>query len=141
LTSRAFGFDVANKKIQIVGAGKTPISFTTRPDIAHYMAFTLTRLPVERLSNGAFTVEGEKATFIDVIGAFETVFGGKFEVVHLDVAETQKRVKELGPKAFVDFAFLAAELGMVDVGKNDNELAPGWKPLTVQQTLEKFFRQ
>ncbi|KAH7099996.1 NAD(P)-binding protein [Auriculariales sp. MPI-PUGE-AT-0066] len=137
----AFGFDIVNKKVSIVGEGKTPTSFTARPDVAHFMAFTLTHLPVARLNNAALTVEGEKATFLEVVAAFDDVFGPKFEVAHRDVDETQKRVKELGKAAFVDFAFLAAELGWVNVGENDNNLVPDWKPLTIRQTLEQFVKQ
>ena len=56
-----FGFDIAGGKIVIKGSGKPFVSFTTREDIASYLAFVLTSLPREKLEWRAFGIEGDRA--------------------------------------------------------------------------------
>lgn len=56
----AFGFDIAGEKIDIKGVGKAPVSFTTREDIASYLAYVLTSLPKKDLEWRAFKIEGDR---------------------------------------------------------------------------------
>jgi len=134
-----FGFDVAGKTITIVGRGNSKISFTTRPDIAHFTAYTLTRLPERQLRNAVLRVEGDKKTLLEIVPIFGQVFGGEFTAKHRDAAEVEKIVKEKGAAAFFDFILLSGERGEVDIGSNDNALVPGWTPLTVAEALKKHY--
>lgn len=56
----AFGFDIAGGKIDIKGVGNAPVSFTTREDIASYLAYVLTSLPKKSLEWRAFRIEGDR---------------------------------------------------------------------------------
>lgn len=54
------GFDAANGKAFIGGAGNAPMSFTARPDIARYVAYVLTTLPESKLEWKSFHIEGDR---------------------------------------------------------------------------------
>ncbi|KAF8146406.1 NAD(P)-binding protein [Mycena galopus ATCC 62051] len=49
-------------KIKVVGAGDTPVSFTSIPDITGFVAHILTTLPPSALENQIFRIEGERCT-------------------------------------------------------------------------------
>ena len=136
---RAFGLDIPNAKLTIVGDGTTPISFTARPDVAHFVAHTLTHLPPSSLHNATLQAEGEKATFVEVARAMEEVFGKPFEVVNVPVALAEEQSKAGGPKAFAAWIGLGMQRAYADVGVAENELVPGFKPLTVRESLQKHY--
>ncbi|TFK76170.1 NAD(P)-binding protein [Pluteus cervinus] len=56
----------ANKKVSIVGKGDTPISFTSRADIAGFLAHVLTTYPPEKLDDKVFRIEGDRATLLEL---------------------------------------------------------------------------
>ena len=82
-------------------------------------------------------MEGEKVSLTDVVKTFEGVHGGSFTVEHTSIAEAEQRVKDKGVAVFFDYISVLCEQGLFDVGQNDNALVPGWKPLTVRETLKK----
>lgn len=45
--------------MSVGGDGNKAISFTSRPDIARYLSYVLTRLPAEQLKNSTFTIAGD----------------------------------------------------------------------------------
>jgi hypothetical protein len=47
-------------KVTVPGIGDAPISFTGRSDIARYVGFVFTDLPVEKLEWKVFRLEGER---------------------------------------------------------------------------------
>ena len=53
---RFLGLDVTSGKAPVGGDGNKQISFTSRPDIARYLLYILTRLPAEQLNNRSFTI-------------------------------------------------------------------------------------
>ncbi|KAK7460421.1 hypothetical protein VKT23_009141 [Stygiomarasmius scandens] len=57
----AIGYD-ANQKVNILGKGETPISFTAEEDTAGFIAHITTTLPLSKLSNAHFRLEGERLT-------------------------------------------------------------------------------
>ncbi|KAH7099983.1 NAD(P)-binding protein, partial [Auriculariales sp. MPI-PUGE-AT-0066] len=134
-----FGFDVANKTLTIVGKGNTPISFTSRPDVAHFIAYTLTHLPEDKLQNATLGVEGDRRTLVSLKQTFEEVFGGEFKLVHRDTDEVAKLVQEKREAVFLDYILLSGELGEVQIDNAQNSLVPGWQPLTVAAALKKYF--
>ncbi|KAL0577976.1 hypothetical protein V5O48_004012 [Marasmius crinis-equi] len=55
-----------NGKVNIVGKGETPVSFTHEEDIGGYVAHVLTTLPPEELANRRFRIEGDNITFVEL---------------------------------------------------------------------------
>jgi hypothetical protein len=45
--------------VSVGGDGNTQISFTSRPDIAKYVSYVLTRLRPEQLKNRGFSIAGD----------------------------------------------------------------------------------
>ncbi|KAF8146402.1 hypothetical protein K438DRAFT_1869623 [Mycena galopus ATCC 62051] len=59
-------------KIKVVGAGDTPVSFTSVLDIAGFVAHILTTLPPSALENQVFRLEGERCTLSSLAAQFNT---------------------------------------------------------------------
>ena len=135
----SLGFDIPGKTIDIVGSGSTNVTFTTRPDIARFVAYTLTHLPENRLKNATFRIEGEKKTLRGLKPIFEQVFGGQFTIKAREAADVEKLIKEKGTGAFMDFLQLITEQGRLDVGAPDNALVPGFNPLSVADAIKKYY--
>ncbi|KAH7096415.1 NAD(P)-binding protein [Auriculariales sp. MPI-PUGE-AT-0066] len=133
------GFDIPNKTITIVGKGTTPISFTTRSDIADFVAYTLTRIPATKLENAAIGIEGDRRTLASLKQTFEEVIGGEFKLVHRDADEVAKVVREKREAAILDSVLLSAELGEHLTENPQNALYPEWKPLTVTEAIKKYY--
>ncbi|KAH7908212.1 hypothetical protein BJ138DRAFT_1158236 [Hygrophoropsis aurantiaca] len=53
-------------KFLIVGKGNTPISFTSIPEVAAYLAHVLTTVPRARLSNIELRIEGQRASLSEL---------------------------------------------------------------------------
>ncbi|KAJ7830733.1 hypothetical protein B0H14DRAFT_3087920 [Mycena olivaceomarginata] len=60
-----FGYS-DNKKFTIVGTGEAPVSFTSVPDIAGFVAYVLTTLPPSELENSIFRLEGDRLSLNDL---------------------------------------------------------------------------
>lgn len=131
------GIDIVGKTLTIVGNGNTGVSFTTRADVANYVAYTLTNLPEDRLKNATFRIEGEKKTLRELKPIFEQVFGGEFTIKTRDVADVEKLVREGGETAFMDSLLLITE--KEGLGPHDNAVVPGFTPLNVADTLKKYY--
>ncbi|KAK7460424.1 hypothetical protein VKT23_009143 [Stygiomarasmius scandens] len=56
-----FGYDT-NQKINILDKGEIPISLTALEDIGGFIAYALTTLPLSKLSNAHFRLEGDRLT-------------------------------------------------------------------------------
>ncbi|KAH7921243.1 NAD(P)-binding protein [Leucogyrophana mollusca] len=67
-------------KFHIVGKGNTPVSFTSIPDIAGYLAHVLTTLPPSQLADVQLRIEGERLTLNEVA----RLYGDKVPAVHVD---------------------------------------------------------
>ncbi|KAJ7459626.1 hypothetical protein B0H11DRAFT_2059333 [Mycena galericulata] len=65
-------------KIQIVGKGETPVSYTSVSDIAGFVAYVLTTLPPSKLEDRIFRLQGDRASLNDLGVQFKT------SVEHLD---------------------------------------------------------
>jgi hypothetical protein len=59
LKSRDYDLDITSGKISVGGDGSNPIPFTSRPDIARYLSYVLTRLPADQLKNRSFYIRGD----------------------------------------------------------------------------------
>ncbi|KAJ7246109.1 hypothetical protein B0H12DRAFT_1187384 [Mycena haematopus] len=56
-------------KMEIIGKGDTPISFTSLGDIAGFMAHVLTTLPPSQLENRILRLQGARATWNEIAAA------------------------------------------------------------------------
>ncbi|KAF5355329.1 hypothetical protein D9758_006053 [Tetrapyrgos nigripes] len=63
------GYD-ANQKINTIGKGETPISFTAQEDVGGFVAHVLTTLPLSQLSNSILRLEGERLTVRQIAERF-----------------------------------------------------------------------
>ncbi|KAJ7184464.1 hypothetical protein C8R46DRAFT_1064127 [Mycena filopes] len=61
-----------HNKIQIVGKGEAPASFTAIADIAGFVAHVLTTLPPAELENRVFRLEGERRSLKDLARLLNT---------------------------------------------------------------------
>ena len=123
----------------IIGEGKTPLTFTSRPDIARFVSYILTHLSPTSLHNVALRIEGDKLSFVQVAREMEKVFGKPFEVIVRPAAEVEEDVKSGGHKAWVAQVGLGLDKGWADVGTADNKLVPGFKAETVGEALRKYY--
>ncbi|KAF7341119.1 NmrA domain-containing protein [Mycena venus] len=65
-------------KFSIVGKGETPVSFTSIPDIAGFVAYVLTTLPPSELEDRILRLEGDRSNLKDIAAQF------KASVEHVD---------------------------------------------------------
>ena len=59
----------------IGGEGKSPISFTTRRDLARFVAHALTELPREKIEWRIFRIEGDRKSYLDIVVEWEEATG------------------------------------------------------------------
>lgn len=57
---RGRGYDFANGKATVLGTGDAEISFLSRPDIARYVGFIFTNLPIEKFEWKVFRLEADR---------------------------------------------------------------------------------
>ncbi|KAJ3935612.1 MAG: hypothetical protein NXY57DRAFT_989258 [Lentinula lateritia] len=55
-----------NGKINIIGSGHTPVTFTSEEDAGGFIAYVLTSLPSSSISNKIFRLEGDRASLQDI---------------------------------------------------------------------------
>ncbi|KAJ7464775.1 hypothetical protein B0H11DRAFT_2159783 [Mycena galericulata] len=65
------GFSI-NRKINVIGYGNMPCSFTASDDVSGFVAHVLTSLPPEELFNRTFRLEGDRSTLSDLAVIFRT---------------------------------------------------------------------
>ncbi|BGP39396.1 hypothetical protein JCM10449v2_003334 [Rhodotorula kratochvilovae] len=142
----AFDIDFAAGKATLFGTGGTPISWTTRRDVARFTAHhlsTLTALPPAS-SPEILRIEGSRASFLDVVAAFEALHPtrGKVEVAHIPLEEARAIARD------VEGDFVRSLLAYIRVkweegatvdedGKTElsNGLWPEWSAKTVKEVL------
>jgi len=129
------GFDLENGKFDIGGEGNSPLSFTTRPDIARYLAYVLTTLPPSKLEWRTFAIEGERLTFNEVISRYQAKTGKKLEVTYTSREVLQERLSK-NPADFLSFLKLVFDKGEGISGTElDNGEWPEWKPKKVLDVI------
>jgi hypothetical protein len=57
--SGMYGWHLEQGKIEILGDGAAPISWTYKPDVARYVVHALTTFPRETLEGGEFYIQGQ----------------------------------------------------------------------------------
>ncbi|VDC05070.1 unnamed protein product [Peniophora sp. CBMAI 1063] len=126
-----FDLDFKSGSVGVGGDGNAKASFTSRTDIARYVAYVLTALPPSESKNKTFRIEGERASLNEIFAAYEKKYGVKLQVKYTSVEELQKRVKE-NPQDIVSFWQSVMATGGSAVGSPlDNGLFPDWNPKPV----------
>ncbi|KAI0259733.1 NAD-P-binding protein [Gloeopeniophorella convolvens] len=125
--------DLASGKVTIGGDGNSLVSFTSRTDVARYVAYALTRLPIERLQNRAFSIAGDSTSFSEIFKQYEAKTARKLEITHIPVSELNEKLAE-NPQDIVSFLRkFWAVYGPLE--RLDNNLYPGWNPSSVANNL------
>jgi uncharacterized protein YbjT (DUF2867 family) len=88
--SPQLGFDVAAGKVRIYGAGREPISWVARDDVA---AFASAAVDSEEARNATLEIGGPEAiTPLDAVALFESVAGRRLEVENIDEETLRARL-------------------------------------------------
>jgi len=125
--------DIANGKVSLGGDGSKRIIFTSRPDIARYISYVLTRLPADQLKNRSFTLAGDIKSFNEIVKEYEGKTGKKVEVTYVPVSELDARLAS-NPQ---DLAAHLHKLWATADGhfETDNHLYPSWNPSSVVDNI------
>ncbi|EJD37903.1 NAD(P)-binding protein [Auricularia subglabra TFB-10046 SS5] len=133
--------DLTKKKFTIVGKGETKISLASRPDIGHFVAYSLTHLPPSQLEGAHYNIVGSRLTFREMLAVWEKKYGGPFEVVSRDRDAVLKAVEASGQgeAAELDYVLCLFERGQGNLEDNSSSLIPGWKPETYEEAVDKYY--
>ncbi|KAL7414113.1 hypothetical protein BDY24DRAFT_387670 [Mrakia frigida] len=126
-------------EIVIIGEGKTDISFTSRPDLAEFVAHVLTHLDPSLLTTlSTLPIEGSKACFLN-LSRILIAQNPSVKVVHESHETALKRFEEEGD--FMAFLKVSWDLGGLRSAERDEDLKnglwPEWKPRRVEEFLEE----
>jgi len=124
------GFDLANGKAVISGEGTSPISFTSRRDVARFLAHVLTTLPPGELDWRAFRIEGDHQSMNGLMAEYKKKSGKPLEITHRSRADLEQAVKD-SPLDVPSTLLLSWDKGEGVVGTPDqlsNPVWPEWNP-------------
>ncbi|BGP31462.1 hypothetical protein JCM10296v2_003226 [Rhodotorula toruloides] len=145
-TFNAFlGFDPTTGHIRLVGKGDTPISWTTRLDVARFLVHHLTTLtsfpsPSEP---AILRIEGDRKTYNQVVNIYRRLYPKQdVRVMYVPVEDAEKIAKDVQSdfiQSFIEFLLLSWEKGAtVDDGHElDNARWPEWNPKSVEAVLKE----
>jgi uncharacterized protein YbjT (DUF2867 family) len=140
------GLDFANKKVIITGSGQEEFSFTSRVDIARYVAHVLTHLSPSSLEWSIHRIEAFHVGGKQIVEAYEKVKKTKLEVVYRDVAEVKKRVSVDTPdfSELFDWLIVLWAQGWPNINglvgnPVTNHLFPEWNPESLDEVIEKYY--
>ncbi|KAI6005027.1 hypothetical protein F5J12DRAFT_121415 [Pisolithus orientalis] len=124
-------------KFLIKGSGNEPLSLTAIPDVGEYLAYVLTTLPIEQLSNAELRIQGERSTLRELSKLYDAPV--EFvESIPKDIprADGREWLQAYTAKGAMSTGY------DITVGKDDPELAgsanklfPGFHFKTVKETL------
>ncbi|KAH8999533.1 NAD-P-binding protein [Lactarius akahatsu] len=126
--------DVTSGKVSIGGDGSKPIPFTSRLDIARYISYVLTHLPVDQLENRSFTITGDTKSFNEIFKGYQEKTGKKLEVTYIPVSELDARLAS-NPRDIPTYVHKLWAAWDESPMKTDNHLYPEWNPSSVLDNL------
>ena len=143
--------NVKGGKVAVGGNGDSPISFTTRPDAARFLAYVLVHAPKARLQNQTLRLEGDRAvctscsiffialtsdalqTFNEIFKGYEERSGTKLDVTYRSLDSLRAKVAE-NPHDFDAYLHINWATNGTN-GEPDNGLYPEWNPTKVLDTI------
>ncbi|KAJ3999764.1 hypothetical protein F5050DRAFT_860076 [Lentinula boryana] len=89
---------LVNGKINIIGKGQSPVSYTLEEDIGGFVAYVLTSLSISSLSNKIFRLEGDRASLQDIANWYgkEVAYVEAIPGAHSEILAMLSRVFESG---------------------------------------------
>ncbi|GAA5845027.1 hypothetical protein JCM9279_005409 [Rhodotorula babjevae] len=142
-----FGANFAENKMTIFGKGETPISWTTRADIARFTAHhlaTLTALPPVG-SPTILRLEGSSASFLDAVAIFKRLHPTReLEMTHVPLEHLEHAAKDVQGgflESLVAYLLLTWEQGYGktdEAGKEELSKWDEWKPQTLEEVLKEL---
>jgi len=125
--------DIKSGKVAVGGDGNAPVTWTTRRDIARYLAYVLVHSPASRLQNQVLRLEGDRVSFNEVFRVYEERTGTKLDVTYRSVDSLRARFAANAHDFDAYLHLIWATDGLV--GEPDNGLFPGWNPTKVADIL------
>jgi len=125
----AWGWNLAEGKVNIYGSGDSNMTFVHRTDIARYVAYVFTHIPPSELAWKILRIQGELTTFNKIVVDYEAKTGKK-----LEVTRTSREVlaEKAGKGDLMSFLFHEWDLRGGTVGSPlTNDLYPDWNPKSV----------
>ncbi|KZO93426.1 NAD-binding protein [Calocera viscosa TUFC12733] len=133
-----FGYDLANGKIEVGGAGNGVTSWTSRTDIARYLVYALTSLSESTLHNHVFKIEGERTTVNAALKGYEARTGKKLDITYVPIEEVQERLRK-DPTDFKSFLALVFETDGTNGPKEEMNVEwPEFNPQTVVEAMVTY---
>lgn len=123
-----YDLDITSGKISVGGDGSNPIPFTSRPDIARYLSYVLTRLPADQLKNRSFYIRGDTKSFNEIVKEYEAKTGKEVEVTYIPISELDVRRASNPQDVTAHFQKIWA---MPYHTETDSHLYPDWNPSSV----------
>ncbi|KAI0067604.1 NAD-P-binding protein [Artomyces pyxidatus] len=126
--------DVKGGKAEVGGDGNSPMTFTSRPDLARFVVYTLTKLPVSTLEYKVFSIEGDRKSFNEIFEAYEAKTGKKVDVTYKSINELEAAVAA-NPADFLSMLHIRWVLEGT-IKTSDSYLYPDWNPKPVIDYLD-----
>ncbi|SCV70182.1 BQ2448_1576 [Microbotryum intermedium] len=151
-----FGFDFANGKAHFVGDGNSAvladqdtyslnsqISWTTRRDIARFVAHALAHFKPSQLENKALRIEGTRATSRDVVSMYERTHPGKHIAITTESEDEAKEFIKSNPGMMGGLKYLTMLFGQGEAlltSAEGSELSnrdwPEWNPTSLEDVIK-----
>ncbi|KDQ62724.1 hypothetical protein JAAARDRAFT_171316 [Jaapia argillacea MUCL 33604] len=132
-----FGWDLSHNKVTISGEGNTPVSWTTRRDVARFISHASTALPREKVEWRTFRIEGDRQTLNQIVTDYQAKTGIQLEISRESRAELEAAVQK-EPEHFGKALQLFWDKGDGLVGET-GQLAnidwPEWNPTSVVDAI------
>jgi len=84
---------IKDGKVTITGSGDDPLSWTAREDIARFVAYITTTIPLSQLANKSLAIEGSRHSWNEVIAFYNKANSTTLEVTHETAEDALKRWK------------------------------------------------
>ncbi|GAA5916686.1 hypothetical protein JCM6882_002267 [Rhodosporidiobolus microsporus] len=153
--SPLYGFDFPAGQATLIGSGDTPISFTTRTDVARFLAHHLSVAYPSSSSLPSPTkpdilrIEGDRKTFAQAVELYDQTHPaaakGKLEIKHTPLAAAEATAKDLEGDFYaslVAYCLVVAEEGGCCVadgeGRTSSGAWEGWRPKGVEEVLREM---
>ncbi|QRV78369.1 NmrA-like family domain-containing protein 1 [Ceratobasidium sp. AG-Ba] len=129
------GWDFEAKKVNIWGTGNEKATWTTMPDIARYVAYVLSHVPIQGLQDQTLHIQGDLKSFNEVAQLWEEKHKTKLEITHRPVQELHDRLAA-NPGDVLGAVLRESALGRSRVPEPlSNDLFPGWNPKPVSSVF------
>ncbi|TFY63178.1 hypothetical protein EVG20_g6419 [Dentipellis fragilis] len=131
------GLDPRSAHVLVGGDGDAPISWTSRQDIARYLAHVLTTAAPDQLKGKIFRIEGERASLNEIYKQYAAKTGKKVDITYRSIDDLRTAL-ENSPWDFTSLMSLTFAEGrgtVGDVGDVTNGEYPKWNPKKVAEVI------